>query len=147
MYLTAGHAVAGICFALVGYFATGFYLEVLPEMARDIWMRPTGAVVGLLVGWRVMGDMLYCDYRTAARRGIATSIWFFIWAMVLLSSSEMILRSMDRKYPNTGEAIGKIFEIFVKYLALAVDLKVVATLVLGGMAAGIVAEFANRHWK
>lgn len=145
--LTSGKAVAGLGFAVTGYFSAEFYQQLLDEVHRGTWVSPLSAVLGFIVGWRVMGDMLGCDFRTAARRGIFTVSWFFIWAVVLFATADMIQRSMEKRYPNTGEAIGVVFEIMWQFTLRAADLKVVSTLVLGAMASGILAEMANRRWR
>jgi len=144
--LTSGKAVSGIGFAITAFFASEFYQMLMPDLYTGEWISVWAAALGFIVGWRVLGDQLNCDLRTAARRGALTSLWLFIWALVLFSAAEMIRRSMEHRAPNPGEAIGKVFEIIIDFAVIAWDVKVVAVLVFGGLISGIAAELANRRW-
>jgi hypothetical protein len=145
--LTAGKLVSGLCFGVVTYFATGFLLAVMPEMQQSPYTAPAGAFVGFVIGWRVMGDLLGVDLRGAARRGIGTSIWISVWGVVLLSTAEMLKRATEHRVGKVSDAVGRVFEIMVEIGVHMIDMQVVGTLVLGGMAAGIISELANRRWN
>jgi len=145
-YWTSGKAAAGVGFAATAYIATNFYQMLLPEVQQGRWISPIAAVMGFIIGWRLMGNQVGTDLKSAARIGLGTSVWMFIWAVVLFASAEMVNRAMQRRTPDPGEAIGKVFEIIVDFTTTAMDFKVVATLVIGGMVAGVLAELANRRW-
>lgn len=144
--LTSGKAVAALGFAIIGYFAAEFYQQLLSDIEQNIWISPAAGALGFVIGWRVLGDKLNTDLRSAARWGFGTSVWFFIWADVLFSSAEMIQRSMTTRNTNAGEAIGQVFGIMMDYATLALDIKIIGILCIGGMAAGILAELADRRW-
>jgi len=146
IYLTSGKAVSGFCFAGVAYASAGFYQMQLPEVQRGEWISPIAALIGFAVGWQILGDQLNCDLRTAARRGVMTAFWLFVWAVILFSSAEMVKRAMERRSPNPGEAIGRVFGIMIEFASNALDAKVIASLVLGGVVSGVLAELANRRW-
>jgi hypothetical protein len=144
--LTSGKLVSGIGFAITAFLAAEFYQMLVPDLYTGQWISVWAAALGFIVGWRILGNQLSCDLRTAARRGALTSIWLFIWAMVLFSSAEMIRRSMQHRAPDPGEAIGKVFEIIIDFSVIAWDVKVIAALIFGGLISGIVAELSNRRW-
>ena len=146
-HLTGAKAVAGITFASLGYYTLVIYQEVVVEIYKSPMLSVWSAVIGFVVGWRVMGDWVHCSLRTAAQRGLLTTIWYFIWALILFSVAEMIRRSMEHRGAKPIEAIGKVFEISKELALNALDLKVILTLVLGGMVAGVLTELAARKWR
>ncbi len=144
---TSAKLVAGLCFLCIGFAAAIQFEPVLTEVQRGRWFAPANGALGFVVGWRIMGRLVGGTYGAAARAGIGTSVWLFFWALLIFSLREMLLRSWDKRYRTPTEAIGNMVEIGIHFGSLALRFEVIAVLVLGGMIAGVIAEFTNRRWS
>jgi len=143
---TGAKLVAGISFALVGFIAATMFLPTLNLQVPPRWFTSANSALGFVVGWRVLGRMVGGSYRAAMSAGTGTAVWLFAWALLLFSFREMILRSLDKRYGTPTEALANVAEIALYYAKLALSVEVVSALLLGGMIAGLLAEFANRRW-
>ncbi len=143
---SAAKLAAGLCFAAVAFFAATLFEPSLSEGQRAQWFTAANAGLGFIVGWRFMGPATGRGYRLSARAGIGTSVWLLIWALVVFSLREMLVRSWDKRYRTPTEALGNTIEIATYFFGLALSVEVLGTLVVGGMIAGLVAEFSDRKW-
>ncbi|NOX41344.1 MAG: TrgA family protein [Alphaproteobacteria bacterium] len=143
---TGAKLVAGISVALVAFGAATLFLPALNSPSPPRWFASANAALGFVVGWRILGRMVGGSYRAAMSAGTGTSVWLFSWALLMFSLREMILRSLDKRYRTPTEALGNVVEIALYYAKLALSVEVVSALLLGGMIAGLLAEFANRRW-
>jgi len=144
---TGAKLVAGITFAVVAFVAAQLFLPSLELDAAPRWFAAANALLGFLVGWRVLGRAVGGTYGTAIWAGVGAAIWLFFWALLLFSFREMVLRSLDKRYRIPTEALGNLLEIAIFYAKLAFSVEVLGALLLGGMIAGILAEFAGRRWS
>lgn len=144
---TAAKLVAALAFAAVAYVVAGLYEPALDIGQRGRYFLPASGVLGLFVGWFIMGRNVGASYAGAASRGIATSVWLVFWAAFWFSGYEMILRALDKRYREVTQALGSMLEIGYYYVKLAISLEVVGALVIGGMIGGMLSEFAHRRWR
>lgn len=144
---TAAKLVAGISFACVGYFAAKTYLPGLPESYNAGYFVELNAALGFFVGWFVMGRQVGHDLRRAARFGFATSVSFAVWGILSFSVLEMVLRSLDKRYRMPQDALLNMVEIGWFFIATGLRLEFIVVMVLGGMLAGVLSEFADRIWN
>jgi len=144
---TSGKLVAGICFAIVGYFAAHFYVPGLPEAWRISWFLECSAALGFLVGWLIMGRKVGETLPLAATSGVGTSVWLLIWALLGFSVHEMLQRSLDKRYNQPMEAVGAVFELIIFFAKLLVNIEVLGVLLIGGIISGVLTELAHRLWR
>jgi len=143
---TAAKLVAALLFAAVGGLAAWFFLPNLPEGVRATRFPPSGAVLGAIIGWRVMGRLVGRGYANAVAQGIRTSGTLALLVLFLFSFREMILRAMKFTPHDVFETLLGMFDIAWRYLEMSATLPVWGTLIVGGVVAGLLAEAAHRRW-
>ncbi|MCB1367137.1 MAG: TrgA family protein [Rhodobacteraceae bacterium] len=144
---TAAKLVAAFAFAGVGYATAQAFQPAVPEGMHAPWLREMSAIIGLIVGWFVMGRSVGGGMYLAAMRGIYTATLLLFWALVVFSGREMVLRSLDRRFDTVMEAVTGTIGIAYWFVQLSLFPAFWLTLLGGGILAGMVAEFANRHWR
>lgn len=144
---TAARLAAALAFAAVAFFAAELYKPGLPPETQ--WGRFTilCTLIGILCGWGVMGRLAGKGMRAAMGSGLRTSANIVFYAMLVFSVYEMILRSLRKRYDGVFEAIEGTFGIMLDYGTALMRPEPLVVLVLGGMAAGAVAEWASRQWR
>ncbi len=144
---TGAKAVGAITFALLGFVTATLLLPHLPENDRGQGVAQISAGLGVMVGWMVMGRSVGGDYKAAARAGIYTSVWLLLWGVLIFSLRLMLVRSFQKWYSSATEAATGVISIAIRYFQISMTVEVVGALLIGGMIAGIVTEFSNRHWS
>ena len=146
---TAAKLFAAVAFAMVGYFTMQAVKlpGVLPDGTQFGRASELCAVIGALCGWFVMGGLVGRGYRDAAMSGVRVSATILAWGLLGFSIYEMILRSTKMRYDGPMEALLAVFGLILDYGRTLGTLPILGTLVIGGMLAGMFAEFAARRWR
>lgn len=144
---TAARLVAAILFAIVALFAAEAYKPELPEGMAVGALTPVAVLVGLGCGWMVMGRLVGHGMVTSAGQGLRTSLTIVLWVLGIFCIREMLIKSTRLQYDGPLEAIVGIFQLMMEYAGTALTVPVVGVLVVGGMLAGMVAEFAHSRWR
>ena len=143
---TMSKLAAAVCYAVLAWVVSGMVMANVPEQQQWGNFQPVNAVVGLLVGWFIVGRRLRVDYVTALGIGFTGMIAAVFWVIFLHSFNEMLQLSLARRYDGPVEAIVSVFKIGLEYGLMLADARILLTLLFGGMAAGFIAEFVDRRW-
>jgi hypothetical protein len=143
---TAAKLVAAVVFAAVAFFAANAMVPLLPEGTQIGYLREISALLGLVVGWRVMGRLVGKGYVEAIGFGIRTSVTILFWATLGFSIYEMILRSTKMMYDGPMEALLGVFDLMIYYGEMMGSPEFIGTLLVGGIIGGLAAEAAGRRW-
>lgn len=144
---TAAKIVGAVCFAIFGYFLAVAVIPVLPEGTQIGRMREITAFIGLLNGWFVMGRLTGLGYRAGIGSGIRTAITIVIWALIVFSIYEMVVRSTKLRYDGPMEAVTAAFGLMLDYGKLLLTKEIIGTILIGGGIGGAISEWAGRRWK
>ena len=145
---TASKIVGAICFALFGAFAAEMVKSALPEGTQFGLFVPVCAVIGLLNGWLVMGRLTGRGYRDAMGSGVRTAITIVVWALLVFSIYEMILRSMQvNRYDGPMEAVTAAFGLMLDYGKVLLTPAILGTFLVGGLIGGAITEWAGKRWN
>lgn len=118
---TAAKIVAAICFAMFGAVAAETFKSAMPEGTQFGYFVPITALIALLNGWWVMGRLTGHGYRSAMGSGVRTTITTAIWAVIIFSVYEMVLRSMHvNRYDGPMEAVVAAFGLMLDYGTLII---------------------------
>ena len=144
---TSARLTAAVCYGLLAWLVSGMVIEAMPE--RENWgnFQPFNAMIGLVVGWFIVGKRVRVDYVTAMGIGFTGMVAAVFWVIFFHSFNEMLSLSMDRRYDGPIEAIVSVFQIGIKYATHLVQLPIIATLVVGGLMSGVIAEYVDRRWS
>ncbi|MFT5868390.1 MAG: hypothetical protein ACI8TF_000493 [Paracoccaceae bacterium] len=145
--MPTGPKLAGaVLFALVAYIAAIQVVNSLPEGSALGYFIPTIVVLGVLQGWIVMGRVAGNGWRVAIGGGVRTSVQIAFWGVVIFSLEEMFERSTRLRYDGPGEAAMASIDLFIDFGWLVLTVPVAGTLLIGGAIAGLITEYASRHW-
>lgn len=144
---TAAKLVAAVCFAAVGWLAANAHIPALQAGAPIGAFREITALIGLIVGWTVMGGLVGKGYGEAAGSGLRTSVTLVFFALLGFSTYHMILQSTKMVYDGPMDAVLGIFDYMMENGAAMATVSVLGVLGIGGILGGVAAEWASRKWR
>jgi len=144
---TAAKLMAAVSFAVVGWVLANYYALNMPDAAAAGPIREGAALVGVIIGWSVMGNSVGKGYVEAAGSGIKTAVILAVVALFLLAMAEMLENSVRMRYEDAMEAILAVVDTMAKRSQALLSLGVFGTILLGGIIGGILTENTGRRWK
>ena len=144
---TSARLAAAVCYGVLAWIVSGMMIEVVPE--KENWgnFQPFNALVGLVVGWFIVGKRVRVDYVTAMGIGFTGMVAAVFWVLFLHSCNTMLSLSLDRRFDGPVEAILSVFKIGIDYSTYLVHVHIIVTLVVGGILSGMIAEYVDRRWS
>ncbi|WP_212525755.1 TrgA family protein [Actibacterium sp. MT2.3-13A] len=148
MMPTAARLFAALAYAVVAFAASERFKPLLPEGLDTGYLSEINAAIGLLSGWFVMGRLAGDGYLRAVTHGVRTTAVLAFYVLLAHSVREMFRLSMRMRYDGPLEAVVGVFEVAMDYGRMIVTApEVMGILLLGGVLAAWVAEFAARRWN
>lgn len=144
---TAAKLVAAVAFAIVGWIAANAYVPVLGADYDAGPFRELVALIGLVVGWRVMGPDAGQGYRHSMGSGLKTAVVLVFFALLLFSLREMVLQSMKMRYDGPTDAVLDVFSLMLERAREMMTAEVLGVLLIGGIIGGILTEKASKRWS
>lgn len=144
---TAAKITAAIILGAVAWYTSELIRPLLPEGTDFGWFNYVNLALGLLCGWFVVGTRVgrtYIESFSAGLTGVAALVF---WGLFLQSFNEMLRLALERRYDGPVEAIVAVFEIGVDFGLTLIDVNVIASLLVGGIVAGVLAEWSSRRWS
>ena len=143
---TGGKLIAAFCFAALAYFVSDLVKPLLPEGANLSKLSQINALVGLVMGWRVMGKGAGRTYRQSFGYGLTTLAATFFWSLLIWSGHEMLKRSMKLYYDGPVEAMQEMGQLFVEYAKLVAVQEVLIPALVGAIFVSWFTEYFARRW-
>ena len=145
---TAAKLVAALFFAAVGWLAANAHVPALGDNAAVGPFRELTAALGLIVGWKIMGNLVGNGYGEAIGSGLRSSITLAFFALLFFSVYLMIDKSLTAQpYDGPMDAVLGVFEIMMDQARKMLTVGVIGVLVLGGILGGSAAEWARMRWR
>ena len=143
---TGAKLMAAISFGIVGWIVANAYVPTLPAGMSVGLFRELVGLLGVVVGWKVMGASVGKGYAASISSGWKTVIVLVFFALLFFSIREMILLSMKMRYDGPMEAVLDVFAQMLKQAQALLTPNVLASMVVGGAVAGLLTENAGRRW-
>lgn len=144
---TTAKLVAAVIFAAIGWLAANAHVPAMGEGVNIGRMREYSALIGLLVGWRVMGNLTGQNYADAVGAGLRTIATFAFFALLAFATTRMIGQSTKMIYDGPMEAFLAIFRIMGEEGQKMLTAGVLGVLAAGAVLGGILTEWASRRWR
>ena len=144
---TGGQLVAAIAFAALAYFITDLVKPLLPEGSRVGWFSPVNALVGLAMGWTIIGRGAGKTYRQSFGLGLTTLAATVFWCLVVWAGYEMLRRSTRLYYDGAVEALQEMAQLAIDYGRLAAVSEVIWPAIVGALFMSWLTEFFARRWS
>lgn len=144
---TAAKMAAAVFLGAVAWYASELIRPLMPDGTDFGWFNFVNLALGLLCGWFVIGTRVGRSYFESFSAGLTGMAALVFWALFLQSFNEMLKLALQRRYEGPVEAIVAIFEIGVDFGSHLLDAKLIIVLLVGGIASGVIAEWASRRWS
>lgn len=144
---TGGKLIAAICFAALAYFVTDLIKPLLPEGTQVGLFSEINALVGLTMGWVIMGKGAGKTFRQSLGYGMTTLAATIFWCLVVWSGYEMLQKSLKLRYDGPVEALQDMAQLAIDYAKLAAVNEVVWPAVIGAVFMAWVTDFFARRWS
>lgn len=144
---TASKLVAAVAYALLGFLAALTFVKYLPDGTPLGYFREITAAIGFIVGWLVMGKLTRKGYREAINSGLVTAMLLVFWALLAFSLYFMLRKSMRMMYDGPMEAVLGVFQLMFDYGKMLLVPDMLGVILVGGIVAGLVCEWAGKRWS
>ncbi|AYE86254.1 TrgA family protein [Sulfitobacter sp. D7] len=144
---TGARLMAAISLAVLAFVLSGMVVPLMPESTDFGYFLPLNVLLGLVVGWRVMGKRAGRGIVAAINNGLAGVFVLMLWAIFLQAANEMVRLALRNRYDDPFEAIVAVFQIGAEFGVMIATLPIGVALVVGAVIAGLLTEFAYNRWS
>lgn len=144
---TTAKLVAAVIFAAIGWLAANAHVPALGEGATVGRMREWSALIGLVIGWRVMGNLVGQNYADAVGSGVRTAATFAFFALLAFATTRMLGQSTKMIYDGPMDAFLAVFRIMGEEGRKMLTPGVLGVLAVGAVLGGILTEWTARRWR
>lgn len=144
---TAARLVAALSLALVAAVVSLLVMQRMTEIADFGYFLYVNIVLGLLVGWLVMGHRAYPGIVATVNNGITGAVVLVFWALLVQGGYEMVRLALNRRYHGPVEAIYGILENAAGYAVALWAPEIIVTLLAGGVLSAMATRIAARNWR
>lgn len=144
---TGGKLVGALVFAALAWFVTDLVKPLLSEGTQVGMFSPLNALIGLIMGWTIMGKGAGVTYRQALSYGLTTVAAITFWALFLWAGRETYKNSIRMRYDGPIEALQEMAVYMVEWAGMIATQEILATMIVGGILGGFLTEFFARRWS
>ena len=144
---TMGRMIGAIMFGALAWYVSILIVPQFPEGANLGLFQEVNTFFGLFVGWTIAGPRAGGGYAAGISYGITAMVAMVVMALFFNSSVVIIEQSLRKRYKGPGEAVTDVFAMFIDNGILMSTSEVIATLLIGGVVAGLVTEFFGRRFS
>lgn len=144
---TAGRFVGAILFGLIAWYISELFKPLMPEGTSFGSFSEYNSVVGIVVGWVMLGLRAHPDRNASTGAGLTTAVAVLFWGLLIHSVIEMLKLSLRKRYDGAGEAVIAVFQLMAEYAMLMLTPEIFIVLFGGGMVAGAISGWAERRWR
>lgn len=173
MMPTAARLIAVLVLAFVGFFGAASVLPHLPEGHRAPWLWAIACAVAVLVGWLRLGPdaerrcRASIQAQQAGRRpgdlaaipapkrapframanGLKAVIVLVVGVLLVTGLVDMLGRALARRYDGPVQALQDMVSLMLTQAQLLQYPDVAGMLVVGGLVAGLLTDWAARRFS
>lgn len=144
---TAAKLFSALCLAALGYIVSGLIVEVMPESTAFGYFFYVNAALGAIIGWRVVGSRAGRGMSAGISNGITGTAALVFVGLFVQACNEMVRLAMINRFDGPMEAFAAVFELGIKYGTIMATGPIIAALVMGAIATGLMAEFAASRYR
>lgn len=143
----AARLVAAACLALLAFVLSGQVMALMPAGTGFGYFTWVNILLGVLVGWIVMGKRAGRGLTPAINNGLTGAVALLFWALFIYGGYEMMRQALRNRFESPFDAVLAIFRNGVDYGMILLEPHVIATIAIGGVLAGLATEHAWRRWR
>lgn len=143
---TAGRLAGAVAFLLLGLYLAYIATPNFEEGKVPGWWLPLAAAAGVWTGWVVVGPRTGRGFSSGISNGLTGVVALVFWIMFLFSFFEMIKKSMRNSYDGPMDAVVNVFELLAKNALQLFDVNLLISILVGGILAGLFAEYFGKKY-
>lgn len=144
---TAGKLIGAILFAALAFYVSEQVKLGIPEGVALTLLSPINALLGLAMGWRIMGERAGEGFVPATGYGLTTVFAITFWSLLIWSGYEMLRRAVRGRYDGPMDAMLGMGDLMLEYATLIVTPPVVGSAVIGSFICAMVTEYFSHRWS
>ena len=144
---TAAHLVGAIFLAVTTVIMTYAFDEMRSSFQASYEFYDANAFLGLLVGWKVIGNSPGYGGPASIIAGICGAIALAFFAVVGYSIWNVILRLWEFYIKEIWGVLDSFMGAFLEYGSYMLNPILIIVLLIGSCVSGIAAGLANRFWS
>ncbi|SFR38607.1 hypothetical protein SAMN04488005_1256 [Yoonia tamlensis] len=143
---TAGRLTGAVIYALFGWYIAGIAVPYFPESHAPDFLIPVCAGLGVFYGWRICGTNAGKGYNAATGQGLTMAFLFSVSILYIIGFTRMITRAMRMDYDGPVEAIMASFTETFRVALYFLDVRMIASVVIGAVIGAWITEFVARRY-
>ena len=141
---TAARCVAALCLAVLALLVSELIKPLFEEDKAFGYFTHINVALGVVIGWQVIGSRVGRGWMAGINNGLTGGIVLVFWGLLIHSSVRMFELSMRNRYDGAFEAIAAVFEMISEYAVMIATPTILASLLVGSIAAGLISEVTNK---
>lgn len=144
---SAGRFVGAILFGMIAWFISELFKPLMPEGTGFGRFSEYNAVIGIVLGWSMLGLRSHANRNSSIGAGITTAVAVLFWGLLLHCIAEMLKLSMRNRYDGPVEAVVGVFQLMIEYAIMLATPEILAVSLIGGLITGMFSGWAERRWR
>ena len=143
---TAGRLAGAVFYAVLGAVLAFLLVPYFDEARAPKYWYPLVIIVGVLVGWIIVGSRSGQGTGAAMGTALTGSAALAFWVLLLLSGYDMIQVAMRGRFGGPMEAVIGVFSIMLDYAKVFYSPLNLLVWLGGGLVAGLLTDiFGSRY--
>jgi len=143
----AAQLVSALCLAFLAFIVSGQVMPLMPKGTDFGYFTLVNMTIGVFCGWIVMGKRAGRGVTASINNGLTGMAAMMFWALFVQGAYEMFDKAMHNRYGGPFEALSAIFVIGMGYGRMILVPNILFTLLIGGILAGLAADYAKKKWN
>lgn len=144
---TAASLVAAFCLAVLAWILSDMVRPLMPEGTPFGRFNYVNALVGIVVGWIVIGPRAGRGLVPAINNGVTGTAVLIIWCLGIHACYEMFRLAMRNRYDGPMEAVTAIFLIASEFGVMIATPLILISAFVGAVAVGLITDAAKKRWR
>lgn len=143
----AAKLLGALALAVLAFVLSGMVMGLFEEDTNFGYFTHINVALGIAIGWTFLGRRVGRGWVSAINVGFTGAVVLVFWGLFVQACYEMFDDSMKGRIDDMGEAVTTVFEAFVEWAVLMSTGPIWGTIVVGGVLAGLLTEFAWRNYQ
>jgi len=144
---SAGRFVGAVLFGFIAWYVSELFKPLMPEGTSFGRFSEYNAVIGIVLGWVMLGLRSHPNRNASIGAGLTTSAAVLFWGLLLNSIVQMLKLTLRDRYDGPVEAVIGVFQLVIEYGMLMATPEIIGILVIGGIVIGMLSGWAQRRWN
>lgn len=139
--------VAALILGALGFVLSDMIKPLLDEGFNFGYFNYVNTILGVLVGWRMVGRRAGLGITAAVNNGITGMLSLVFLGVFAQACNEMLRLSLRNRYDGAFEALVAVVDLCLEYFILMSTIPIWAVAIAGGVVAGLITEVVWHRWR